>query len=75
MYVIKEEKKVSIVKIIVITAAIAAGIAAIATAIMFWRKKKCAENQLDNEIDAAIEAAFAEEAQTAELQTADEVEA
>ena len=76
MFIIKKEKKkVNIGKIIAITAVIAAGVAAVVTALMFWKKKKCMEQQLDNEIDAAIEAAFAEEAQTAELQTSETVEA
>lgn len=77
MFVVNEEKKkVSVVKIIVVTAAIAAGVAAIVTALMIWKKKKCIEKQLDEEIEAAIDAAFAEdEAKTAEIQINEVTEA
>lgn len=62
MFVIKkEEKKVSIVKIILITASVAAAVAAIATAFLIWKKKFCQDKQLDEAIDAAIDAAFAED--------------
>lgn len=62
MYVIQEEKKkVSVVKIIIIVASIAAAVAAVVAAFMIWKKKFCKDKQLNDAIDAAIDAAFAED--------------
>lgn len=62
MYVTKEEKKkFSIVKLVVIIASIAAIAATFFAAFMFWKKKFGKAKELENQIDAAIDAAFAEE--------------
>ena len=62
MYEIREEKKsFSIVKLIVIIASIAALAAAFAAAFMFWKKKFGKAKDLENQIEAAIDAAFADE--------------
>ena len=70
MFIIKKEKKkVNIGKIIALTAVIAAGVAAIVTAVHVFKKRKQQEKKLTEEIDAAIAAAMAEEdAVTAEVQ-------
>ncbi|MBQ8408732.1 MAG: hypothetical protein IJY39_07690 [Clostridia bacterium] len=71
MYVIKEEKKkVNALKIVFLVVGIVAAVAAVLAAIMVWKKKKCGEKQIEEEIEAAINAAFAEddEAETAEVQ-------
>ena len=67
MYIVKE-KKVSALKIILIVVGIAAATAAVVTAVMLWKKKKAADKIIEEEIDAAIEAAFAEDE---EYETAD----
>lgn len=68
MYIVKE-KKVSVLKIVLIVVGIAAATAAVVTAIMLWKKKKEADKIIEEEIDAAIEAAFAddEECETADV--------
>ena len=55
----KEEKKFSIVKLVLVIAGIAAGLAAAASALMFWKNKVGADKQLEDEIEAVIEEAFA----------------
>ena len=62
MYTIQEEKKsFSIVKLVVIITTVAAIAATFAAAFMFWKKKFGKAKALENQIDAAIEAAFADE--------------
>lgn len=56
-----KKKKFNIVKIILLTAAIAAAVAAIATAFMIWKKKTMMDRKIEEEIDAAIDSAFAED--------------
>jgi hypothetical protein len=55
----KEEKKFSVVKLVLVIAGIAAAVAAAAAALMFWKKKVGADKLLEDEIDAVIEEAFA----------------
>ena len=62
MFIIKEKKKnVSIVKIVLIVAGILAAVAAVGAALMVWKKKCCKDKQIEEEIDAAIDAAFTED--------------
>ena len=59
MFGFQQEKKFSIVKLVLVIAGIATGLAAAASALMFWKNKVGADKQLDDEIDAVIEEAFA----------------
>lgn len=61
MLVIKEKKKVNAVKLVLIIAGAVAAVAAIGALFMIWKKKCCKDKQIEAEIDAAIEAAFAED--------------
>lgn len=72
-----KEKKVSVLKIVIIAAGVAAAVAAVVTAIIIWKKRKDADKIIEEEIDAAIEAAFAEEesAETADVKIIDSEEA
>ena len=67
MYVIKEEKKSNTLKIVLIVLAVVAVVGAGVAAFLIWKKKKDANKQIEEEIDAAIDAAFAEE-ETAEVE-------
>lgn len=67
MYVIKEEKKSNTWKIVLIVLAVVAVVGAGVAAFLIWKKKKDANKQIEEEIDAAIDAAFAEE-ETAEVE-------
>ena len=61
MYVVKE-KKGNTLKVVLIVLAILAVIGAGVAAFMWWRKKKKnSDKKFEKEIDAAIDAAFAED--------------
>ena len=61
MFFVKE-KKVSIWKIVAISATVAAVVAAAVAAIMMWKKKIFAQKRIEQEIEAIIEKKFAEQA-------------
>jgi predicted SpoU family rRNA methylase len=62
MFVIrKEKKKISVFKIVVLTATVAAAVASVVTALLIWKKKIWEGKKLANDIDAVVDAAFAEE--------------
>ncbi len=62
MFIIKEKKKKSsAVKIVLIIAGIFAALAAVGAVLMLIKNKFCKDKQIEAEIDAAINAAFAEE--------------
>ena len=65
MYVVKE-KKVDVLKIVLISAGIAAVVGAAVATFIIW-KKKSANKQIEKEIDAAIDAALAEEENADEI--------
>lgn len=71
MFVIKEDKKVSVLKIVLISAGIAAVVGAAVAAVIIWKKKKNATKQIEDEIDAAIDAAFAEDAEIVSVDVVD----
>lgn len=71
MFVIKEDKKVSVLKIVLISAGIAAVVGAAVAAVVIWKKKKNATKQIEDEIDAAIDAAFAEDAEIVSVDVVD----
>lgn len=58
----EEKKKVNVLKIVVIVAAISAFVAAIVTALIIWKRKFYDRIQLDRKIEDAINKKFAEEA-------------
>ncbi len=60
MYVV-EEKKSNTWKVVLIVLGILAVIGAGVAVFLIWKKKKDANKQIEEEIDAAIDAAFAEE--------------
>ena len=60
MYVVKE-KKGNTLKVVLIVLGILAVVGAGVAAFLIWKKKKDANKQIEEEIDAAIDAAFAEE--------------
>ena len=71
MFVIKEDKKLSVLKIVLISAGIAAAVGAAVAAVIIWKKKKSATKQIEDEIDAAIDAAFAEDAEIVSVDVVD----
>lgn len=71
MFVIKEDKKVSVLKIVLISAGIAAVVGAAVAAVIIWKKKKNTTKQIEDEIDAAIDAAFAEDAEIVSVDVVD----
>ena len=60
MYVV-EEKKNNTWKVVLIVLGVLAVVGAGVAAFLIWKKKKDANKQIEEEIDAAIDAAFAEE--------------
>lgn len=60
MYVVKE-KKTETWKIVLIVLGVLAVVGAGVAAFLIWKKKKDENKQIEKEIDAAIDAAFAEE--------------
>ncbi len=60
MYVVKE-KKTETWKIVLIVLGVLAVVGAGVAAFLIWKKKKDENKQIEEEIDAAIDAAFAEE--------------
>lgn len=69
MYVVKE-KKSNTWKVVLIVLGILAVVGAGVAAFLIWKKKKDANKQIEEEIDAAIDAAFAEE-DVAEIEAAE----
>ena len=57
----KEKKKVKTVKTVLIIVGIVAAAAAVVAAVMLWKKKRVRDKQIEEEIDAAIGMAFAED--------------
>ena len=60
MYVV-EGKKNNTWKVVLIVLGVLAVVGAGVAAFLIWKKKKDANKQIEEEIDAAIDAAFAEE--------------
>ena len=61
MLIIREKKKSGAIKIVLLVAGIVAAVAALGAMLMIFKKKCCKNKQIEAEIDAAINAAFAEE--------------
>ena len=66
MFAVKKEKnKASVLKFALIIVSVTA---AVVVAVIIWKKKRIKDKQIEEEIDAAIDAAFAEKsAVTADL--------
>lgn len=60
MYVV-QEKKTSTLKIVLIVLAVLAVVGAGVAAFLIWKKKRDENKKIEDEIDAAIDAAFAED--------------
>ena len=61
MYTITENKKSGALKALIIISIIAASAASICATLMIWKKKCCKDKMIEDEIDAAIDAALSEE--------------
>ena len=64
MYTITENKKSGALKALIIISIIAASAASICATLTIWKKKCCKNRLIEDEIEAAINAALSEECTT-----------